>query len=265
MKTSRKSHCLICLARSHGIAIPTILPIGQTLVLVALTAGWTLGMVFWTVAAAIVIPRQRRRSIGMAMDRPAIESNPPTVEAVTIPAQIVGTMPADVGIPISAPVVVEVPTDGRVDCLVIPAAADVDAGCVDDMSSTHPVEPVSIDVPQNEPESCTVEALAWMNARNAAADAEARASDRQARRRKATVAACKVSRPQAALDRAVADAEAAGEQGKAFLARRAEQKAEEVKELAGLPVKRLRQFAARMGHKGTRTARKAELLALLVG
>ena len=46
-----------------------------------------------------------------------------------------------------------------------------------------------------------------------------------------------------------------------FIYRRAEAKEQEAADLARLSVAKLRRLAARMGHRGTRTAKKAELLA----
>jgi hypothetical protein len=139
----------------------------------------------------------------------SIESNSPTSEPVTIPASIC-----------AAPAAAEVPT--------VEAEVPATLPLVEVLAPVQVVEPVSVDVPEVEPVSCPVEALAWMNARNAAADVEAKVSDEKAHksRRKATVAAREMSRPVAVeqLDRAVAEAEAAIEEGKAWPARRAEAK-----------------------------------------
>jgi hypothetical protein len=155
--------------------------------------------------AAVPVKRQPRRRV-KTLATGGIETNPPTAEPVTIPATIG-----------AVPVVVEVPA--------------------------VEVEQVEVESLQVEPISCTVEALAWMEARNARADVEAKASERKGRR-KATVAACEASQPLAVLDRTIAEAEAAIEQGKAFLARRAAEKEQEAADLATLPVERLRQSLA---------------------
>jgi hypothetical protein len=70
---------------------------------------------------------------------------------------------------------------------------------------------------------------------------------------------CNADAAQASLARtAAADAEA-----QAFLDRLAAQKRAEAKRLAGLTVAQLRRAAARLGVRGTRTMRRAELLLLL--
>jgi hypothetical protein len=75
-----------------------------------------------------------------------------------------------------------------------------------------------------------------------------------------------MARPVAVLadiDRARAEAEKAIEEGKAFLARRAEMKQADARDLAGRSVAELRRLAARCGVKGSRTMRKEQLLAVL--
>jgi hypothetical protein len=262
MKTNR-SHCLICLARTHGIAIPTVPPIGQTVVGVFLTLAWLMAGMAWTLVAAVLVKREPRRRVKTGIpvlrnesETPAtggIATNPPTAEPVTIPAPICATSE-----------VVEVPTaPGEVIQLEKTIALPV-VPAVEILVPAPAVEPVSVDVPQVQPVSCSADALTWLEARNATADVEARASVRKARRT-ATVAAHEVSRPQAALDRSIAEAEAAIEEGKAWLAQRAAQKAEEKADLARLSVKRLRQLAVARGIRGSRTMRKDTLLTLLAG
>jgi hypothetical protein len=277
MKT-RKSHCLFTLARAHGIAIPTVPPIGQLAVGVLLTLAWLMAGMAWTLAAAVLVKREpRRKVVGGTMPQRAcgtvpqaaamsllcqngsevgddssptspvvpatgsIETNPPTVEVVTIPAPIVEAMPAvadvDAGVSLAH---------------TLPAAADVDVGCVDDVSLADIIPTVAEGTNADDLCSCRI-ALPLVPP----------APDRKPRRRTASVAAHEVSRPQAAIDRSIAEAEQAIEEGKAWLAQRAAQKAEEKAELARMTVKRLRQIAARQGVKNTRTMRKDALLTLL--
>ncbi len=159
----------------------------------------------------------------------SIESNLPTSEPATIAAPIG-----------AAPAVVEV------------LAVEIEAATALQVRISLPV--VALSVPLLVPAS-VVEPV----------EVKTRSKTRHTRK-PALVAACATARPAAVEDktaRLIAEAEAALEEGKAFLARRAEAKAKEAQDLDSMGVARLRQLAARCGHRGTRTMRKDALLVLL--
>jgi hypothetical protein len=80
--TARR-HCLIALARSHGLPVPTMLPPGQLVVCVVLMLA--LDRRSTGIPVDLERPRQRRRQLP-ATD--PIASNAPTAPPVTIPAPI---------------------------------------------------------------------------------------------------------------------------------------------------------------------------------
>jgi hypothetical protein len=259
MKTTRHTHCLIRTAAQNGINLEPARQLLRLLPLLLLAAVLLLLAVCLHLIAAVLVERKPRRK-DQETTTAGNETNVPSVEPIVEALPLVPSV-------VPLPVVMVTPTMEAIQ-------PEVD----------EPVGPCF-----EEPESCTPQALACLNARYDQADAVARKSDRKARksrRKPATIAARAVTTPEAVClpedevvtmpvpatvaderwtptDRILAEGKAANAEGEAFLARRAVEKEAEAQVLAGKTVVELRRLAARCGHRGTRTLRRAQLLELL--